>query len=135
MASHDFRAKQTTYGSILQVNFVADDDEGKVLGVPRRRLDEELVSPRVQRFEGVWCCHIEDQDTAVCASVERHAERLEPFLTSGVPNLHGYDSVIDDHFFSEEICAYCRLVLVAELLVDVLVHKRRFAHTAREKNQ
>jgi hypothetical protein len=34
-----------THGSVLQVDFVAEDDEREVVGVARRRLNQKFVSP------------------------------------------------------------------------------------------
>ena len=44
-------------------------------------LDEELVSPAVQRFEGVGRRHVVGEDAAVGAAVESDTEGLESLLT------------------------------------------------------
>ena len=36
---------------LLYINLVAEDDEGEVLGVVRAGLDEEFVTPAVERLE------------------------------------------------------------------------------------
>lgn len=51
-----------------------------------------------------------------------------------VTNLHCYQSVIHHHFFGEKVCTDSSLVLVAELLVDKLVHERRFTDTRVTKD-
>ena len=50
--------------------------------------------------------------------------------TGGVPDLHGDQPVADVHLFWKEVGADRRLVLIAEALVHVLVHQRRFTHSA-----
>ena len=77
-----------SYLARIQINLVANDDERKVIWVAWTRLDEELISPAVQRPERVCRCHIIDQDAAVGTTVERYAERLETLLASCVPDLH-----------------------------------------------
>lgn len=53
----------------------------------RAGLDEELVAPAVECLEGFRAVHVVYKDAAVGATVESNAERLEPFLASGVPQL------------------------------------------------
>lgn len=76
-----------TYLSVFEVNLVSQHNEGEVLRVPGAGLDEELISPAVQGFEGVGGGHVEHQHAAVCASVEGHTKGLEPLLPSRVPDL------------------------------------------------
>merc|ERR1719348_1907694 len=42
-----------TNRSVVQIHFVSKNNEGKVVGVTRARLNEELISPAVEGFEGV----------------------------------------------------------------------------------
>lgn len=77
----------STHLPILQVDFVAKHDEGKVLRVARAGLDQKLIPPAVQRLEGVGCRDIEDEHTAVSSAIECHAQRLKTLLTRCVPNL------------------------------------------------
>lgn len=97
-----------------------------------------------------------DEDAAVCAAVEGDAERLESLLTSRVPklrvkasgqrgqsncssamalaaytHLHRHESVIDDDFTSEEVCANGSLVGGREALVDVCKGLKRWAQCQR----
>jgi hypothetical protein len=48
-------------------------------------LDQELVSPTIKRLEALGAIDIIDQNTTVCSSVESDTERLESFLTGGIP--------------------------------------------------
>jgi len=73
--------------SRVEINFVANDDKWEVVRVTRTRLDKELISPAVQWTERVGWRHIIDQYTAVCTTVERYTEALEPLLTSCIPDL------------------------------------------------
>jgi hypothetical protein len=50
-------------------------------------LDQELVPPPVERLEALGAVDVVDQDAAVRAAIECHAERLEAFLSGGVPEL------------------------------------------------
>lgn len=77
--------------SVLQVNLVAEHHEGEVFRISRAGLDQELIPPAVECLEGVGCSHIEHQHTAVGSTIERNTQRLEPLLTSRVPDLdhHG----------------------------------------------
>lgn len=118
------------HGAVLQVHLVAEDDEGEVVGVARRRLDEELVAPRLERLEGGGRGDVEDQHTAVGAAIEGHPQRLEPLLARRVPDLHRHRSVVHHHLLRQEVRSDRRLVLVRELVVHELVHQRRLAHSA-----
>jgi hypothetical protein len=116
------------YRSIVQVDFVAKDNEWKVFWVSGRSLDEEFVSPAVEGFEGGGHCDVETEYAAVCASIKRHAQTLKALLTGSVPDLHGDEPVVNHDFFCEEVGADGRFVLVAEFLINILVHQRRFPH-------
>lgn len=48
--------------------------KGEVGGIPRRSLDQELVSPAVQRLETLGVVDIVYEDAAVGSSVERNAQ-------------------------------------------------------------
>jgi hypothetical protein len=45
---------------------------------------------------------------------------LEALLASGVPELHGHETVVHEHLFGEEVGADGGLVACAELLVDLI---------------
>lgn len=97
-----------------------------------------------------------NKDATISTTIERHSERLETLLSSGVPQLHGNKSVVYHHFLCQaeyrevkgvsklqatasnqvfsQVCANSGLVLVAEPLVDILVHQRCLSHTAIAKN-
>lgn len=77
----------STHLSVFEVNLVSQHDKGEVLGVPGTGLDEKLVSPAVKGLERVGGGDVEHQDAAVGASVEGHAQGLEPLLPRRVPNL------------------------------------------------
>jgi hypothetical protein len=44
--------------------------------------------------------------------------------------LHGHKPVIHGNLLSKEVSADGGLVLIAELLVDILIHQRGLSHTA-----
>lgn len=58
----------------------------------RAGLNEELVPPAIEGFEGLGAVHIVHQNAAVGASVERDAERLEALLASSIPELRSTGS-------------------------------------------
>lgn len=89
--------------ALLYVDLVAEDDKGEVFGIVRGGLDEEFVTPRVERLEGFGIVDVVAETTAVGTSVESDAERLETFLSSSVPELHGNETVIDHDFAREEV--------------------------------
>jgi restriction endonuclease len=61
-----------------------------VFGVAWRRLNEELVAPRIERLERVGVRHVEHEYAAIRAAIERHAKRLKALLTRRIPYLHMY---------------------------------------------
>lgn len=77
------------HASRFEVHLVAEHDERKVIRITRTRLDQKLVAPRFQVLERIGSGYIEDQHTAVGASIEGNAQRLKAFLASCVPNLNG----------------------------------------------
>lgn len=105
-------------GARLQVDLVAQQDEREVFGLAGRRLDEELVPPAVERFEGVGGRHVEHwsendsltprdqrrlpvltQHATIGTPVKGDTQRLEPFLPRRVPYLHSDDPVVDYDLF------------------------------------
>ena len=78
-------------GAIFQIDFVSNNDElketivssfstnltnRKVVGITWRRLDQELIPPRFQRFECVWRGCVVNEDAAIGSAVECNSERL-----------------------------------------------------------
>lgn len=59
----------------------------KVGRVARVGLDEKLVAPAVERLKAPRVVDVVHEDAAVGAAVEGHAQRLEAFLASRVPEL------------------------------------------------
>ena len=80
--------KKPTHSSVFQVNLVADDNEGKVLRVTRRSLDQKLIAPRIERFEGARGCDIVHENATIGAAVEGDAQRLETLLAGSIPDLN-----------------------------------------------
>ena len=80
--------KYPTHHSVFQIDLVANHNKGKVLRVPGTSLYKELISPTVERLECVGHGDVEHEHTAVGATVEGHAERLEALLPCRVPNLN-----------------------------------------------
>ena len=50
--------------------------------------DQKFVSPTIQRFEWIGCCHIIDENTTISATIEGHTQTLETFLTRCIPDLN-----------------------------------------------
>lgn len=119
---------------IFQINFVAYDNKGEILWVSGAGLDEEFVSPAIKGLECVRHCDVIDQYTAVSSSVKRHTQTLKPLLTCRVPYLHCDEPIIHHHFFCEEICSNRCLVLIAEFLINILVHQRSLTNPAVSQN-
>lgn len=44
-------------------------------------------------------------------------------------HLHRHNAIVDNDFLCEEISANCRLVLIGEAFVHILIHQRRLADT------
>ena len=79
--------KQKTHSSVVQVNLVANDNKREVLRVTWAGLDKKLVPPAIKCPEGIGHGDVEDKNTAVCPTVERYTQTLEPLLACGVPYL------------------------------------------------
>lgn len=61
--------------SVFHIDLVTQHNEGEILGISRRRLDQELLTPAIQVFEGFGNVHVEHQHTAVRTTVEGHTKR------------------------------------------------------------
>ena len=72
---------------LLHINLVAQYHKREVLRIMWACLDEELVSPAIERLERLGAVDVVDKDTAVCSTVECYTEGLETFLSGGVPKL------------------------------------------------
>lgn len=120
--------------SVLQVDFVAEHYKGEVLRVSWAGLNEKLVPPAVQGFEGVGRCDVVHQHAAVRSTVKSHTQRLEALLSCRVPDLHCHQPVIHHHLLGKKICTDCGFILIAELLIDILVHQRGLPNTRIPKN-
>lgn len=104
---------------LAHIHLVAQHHEGEALGVHRTGLYQELIPPAVQRVEALLIIHVVHQHAAIRSPIERHAQALKALLPRCVPQLHGHESVIHEHFFGEEIGADGRFVGGRELLVDL----------------
>eukprot|EP00443_Scrippsiella_acuminata_P087491 CAMPEP_0115441112 /NCGR_PEP_ID=MMETSP0271-20121206/36655_1 /TAXON_ID=71861 /ORGANISM="Scrippsiella trochoidea, Strain CCMP3099" /LENGTH=169 /DNA_ID=CAMNT_0002866887 /DNA_START=356 /DNA_END=863 /DNA_ORIENTATION=+ len=93
----------------VQVGFVADDHEGEVVRVARVRLVKEFIAPILHRLEGLLYRDVIDQDATVGPAVEGHAQALESFLPSSVPNLQGHGLVVDRDLLGQEVGAMVAL--------------------------
>lgn len=72
---------------LLNVNLVAEDNERKVLWVMGASLNKELIAPAVKSLKRFRAVDVVYEYTAVCASIEGDAKRLETLLTRSVPQL------------------------------------------------
>lgn len=77
--------------------------EWKVFRVHRACLDQEFVPPAIKCVETLAIRDIETQNTAVGATVEGDSQRLEAFLSGGIPQLHRHQAVVDKDFLCKEI--------------------------------
>ena len=58
---------------LLHINLIPQHDEREVLRIMRARLDEELVSPAIERLEALRTVHVIHEHAAVCAAIEGDA--------------------------------------------------------------
>lgn len=72
---------------LFDVNLVAQHDEGEVLGIMRTGLDQELVSPGVERLKRLGTVNVVYQHAAIGTAVKGHPQRLEALLPCRVPEL------------------------------------------------
>jgi len=119
---------------VLEIYLITQHNKGKVVGITGTSLDKEFVSPAVQVLERLGYIDVEHQHAAVSPTIESHTETLKPFLTCGIPNLHGYKSVVHHNLFCQEVSANGSFVLVAELFVNILVHEGGLSHPAVSQN-
>jgi len=73
--------------AFLNVYLIPQHHKRKILRIMRTCLDKEFVPPTVEGLKGLGAVNIIYKDAAVCATVKRNTERLEPLLTSSVPEL------------------------------------------------
>jgi hypothetical protein len=106
---------------VVQIDFVAYNHEGEVVRIAGSSLDQKFVSPRFQIFEGLGNIDVVNQNAAIGTSVESDAQRLEAFLTSSIPNLHGNEAIIDHNILRQKVGTNGGLVLVAEFFVDICI--------------
>lgn len=48
-------------------------------------------------------------------------------------NLHGDQSVVHHHLFSQEVSSDCGLILITELIIHILVHQRGLPNSVKDK--
>ena len=68
------------FKKIKDINLVPKNHKGEIVRVSWASLDQELVSPAVERLEGVGRSHIVGEHATVGAAIESHSKRLEPLL-------------------------------------------------------
>ena len=68
------------FKKIKIINLVPKNHKGKIVRISWASLDQELVSPAVERLEGVGRGHVVGEHTTVGAAIESHPKRLEPLL-------------------------------------------------------
>lgn len=78
----------------LLVELVPDANEGERLRVLRSRILIEAVPPAGERLKRLLISYIIDEGAAVSTAVEGVAKRLELLLSSSVPDLESYHSVV-----------------------------------------
>lgn len=73
---------------MLYANIVRTTYEWEALGVHRASLDQELIPPAVESVETLRIVNVVNEHAAISAAVKGDAQRLEAFLSGGVPELH-----------------------------------------------
>ena len=106
---------------ILLVQLISEADERKVLGIGRPCIFNESTLPLVQIFEGLLVREVVAECAAVGTSIESVAQRLELFLTSGVPNLKRNNCIVDKNLLFAEVSSDGWLALPGSLAVEVLL--------------
>lgn len=71
--------------AVFHIDLVSKHNEGEVVGIFRRRVYQELVSPRIDCIEGFGIIDVVHQNAAIGAPIESNPETLESFLTRRVP--------------------------------------------------
>ena len=122
------------FSSVLLVDFVAEADEGEVVGVAGTSIFDESLLPLIETMETIEVSDVVAQRAAVGSTVESVSERLELLLASGIPDLESHDSVIDKDFFLGEISSDSRLGLSLHLTVEILLQKSGLSNTGVTQN-
>lgn len=137
----------------LIVDFVAEQNEGKILWIPGTGLHQEFISPTFQILEGIRISDIVDlqifENYNNFHTLPKHSSQLRGRMRHPmigiVPdllypksykfifkeekpvykrNLHCDNSVVNRDIFGQEVGTNCCLVLIAETFVDILIHQR-----------
>ena len=82
---------------LLHIDLVSQHDEREVLGVPGTGLNEELIPPTVQGLKRLGTVDVINKDTAVCTTIERDTEGLEPLLAGSIPQLSITGNILDPY--------------------------------------
>ena len=96
---------------VLLIQFVTQANEWKALGVAWTRVLDKATLPFVKIFERLLICKVVAEGTTVGTSIERVSQRLELFLTCGVPNLKRHNRVIHEDLLFAKVGANRRLAL------------------------
>jgi len=72
---------------IFSIYFISNKDEREGFGIIRSGILNKAILPLVECVEACWVSQIETECTAIGTSIESETQRLEFFLTSGIPNL------------------------------------------------
>ncbi len=89
--------------ALLHINLVPEHNEREVLRVVWAGLDKELVAPAVEGLEGLGAVDVVHEHAAIRPTVECHPQRLETFLTRGIPQLPTPQGIIRSR---EDISTY-----------------------------
>ena len=103
--------------SVVEVDLVADDDEGEVDGTARPRLYEEQIVPVVELLKRRGDRDVVDEDAAVGAAKVADTETLKALLSRRVPYLHVGKDILSYRIHSRTFSATCRLDCVNVLNV------------------
>lgn len=106
---------------LLEVLLVANDQEGKLVGIRRGSVGDEVLLPFVKLSEGGSIVSIKHQQASVGATIEGIADGLKALLASSIPHLQLYSRSVDADLLLEELSADGA---ACGWLVGTVVHER-----------
>ena len=105
----------------LPIDLVSNENEGEFLGIVRASIFYESILPLIECLKRLRVGKIEAESAAIGTSVKGKAERLEFFLSCGIPNLQCYDLTVDLNLLLGEIGSDGGLGVHIGFVVDILL--------------
>ena len=112
-----------------EVSFIPYHHERKTIRLYNLRFVKERVLPNLHVIERLLVGDVIYQEAAVGSSVKSRAERLEAFLTSGVPNLHHDYFTIYCDLFIRKVSSHRRFEILCKFWVLELLNETGLAHS------